>query len=76
MTTHLPPSQRPTERQIAYLKKLTGISHGLRLQRYVARKSGRTAPEAGGPPLTRTDYARAIDAELGARNWSRQRQAA
>lgn len=76
MTSHLPPSQRPTERQIAYLKKLTGISHSLRLQRYVARKAGRTAPEAGGPPLSRTDFARAIDAELAARNWGRQRQAA
>jgi hypothetical protein len=67
MSPSLPLSQRPTERQISYLKRLTGIGQMLRLQRYVARKRGKVPPEAGGAPLTRSDFSAVIDAELGGR---------
>ena len=67
MSHTLPPCQRPSDRQIAYLKRLTGIAQSLRLQRFVARRLGRIPPEAGGAPLTRADYGRVIDAELGRR---------
>jgi hypothetical protein len=67
MSTALPFTQRPTEKQIGYLKRLTGIQQSLRLQRYVARKLGKVPPEAGGAPLTRADFSCAIDMELGTR---------
>jgi hypothetical protein len=67
MSPSLPLHHRPTERQISYLKRLTGISQQLRLQRFVARRLGKVPPEAGGAPLTRADFSAVIDAELGGR---------
>lgn len=54
----------PTAAQLSYLRKLTGISDKARLSRFVARRLGRPAPEIGGPPLTKFDISRAIDAEV------------
>lgn len=62
------PRYKPTDRQISYMKKLTGIQHPLHLERYVARKVGAVAPEAGGRPLTRAHYSQAINHELKVKN--------
>lgn len=55
---------RPTPAQISFLMRLTGIRQHLRIQRYVARRVGKLAPEAGGEPLSRLDFSKVIDAEL------------
>jgi hypothetical protein len=64
MSHALPTHLRPTQKQISYLMALTGIQQSLRLQRFVARKVGKLAPEAGGPSLTKFDFSRTIDLEL------------
>jgi hypothetical protein len=64
MSQSLPPHLRPTQKQISYLMTLTGIRQSLRLQRFVARRMNKVAPEAGGPGLTKFDFSRAIDMEL------------
>jgi hypothetical protein len=64
MSQTLPPHLRPTQKQIGYLMNLTGIRQTLRLQRFVARKVNKTAPEVGGPSLTKYDFSRTIDMEL------------
>ena len=62
------PRYKPTDRQISYMKRLTGISHPQHLERYVARKVGVATPEAGGRPLTRAHYSQAINHELKVKN--------
>jgi hypothetical protein len=64
MSNTLPPHLRPTTKQISYLMTLTGINQSLRLQRFVARRMNKIAPEAGGPSLTKFDFSRTIDMEL------------
>lgn len=64
MSNTLPPHLRPTHKQISYLMTLTGINQSLRLQRFVARRMNKIAPEAGGPSLTKFDFSRTIDMEL------------
>ena len=54
----------PTEAQLNYLGKLTGIRGKTRLGRYVARRLGRPAPEVGGPLITKFDLSKAIDFEI------------
>ncbi len=57
----------PTDAQMNYLGKLTGIRGKTRLGRYVARRLGRPSPETGGPLLTKYDFSKAIDAEISER---------
>jgi hypothetical protein len=57
----------PTAKQIAYLKKLTGITAEARLKRYVARRTGRPVEGRAAPVVTRLDASRAIAAELADR---------
>ena len=64
MRSVLNPKFPPTDKQINYLGKLTGIRGKAQLGRFVARRLGRTSPEIGGPLLTKYDFSRAIDAEL------------
>lgn len=54
----------PTEKQVSYLVKLTGIKNKTRLGRFVASRVGKTSPEIGGPLLTKYDFSKAIDAEV------------
>ena len=58
------PKFPPTDKQISYLGKLTGIRGKMQLGRFVARRLGKISPEIGGPLLTKFDFSRAIDAEL------------
>ena len=58
----------PTDKQINYLGKLTGIRSKQQLSRFVARRVGKISPEIGGPLLTKYDFSRAIDAELKERS--------
>ena len=64
MSPSLPLHLRPTQKQINYLMRLTGIQQSLRLQRFVARRNNKPSPEVGGPSLTKYDFSRAIDSEL------------
>jgi hypothetical protein len=57
----------PSDAQINFLGKLTGIKSKTQLGRYVARRLGRPAPEIGGPLITKFDISRAIDAEINER---------
>lgn len=57
----------PTDAQLNYLGKLTGIRGKTRLSRYVARRLGRPAPEVGGPLITKYDLSKAIDFEISER---------
>jgi hypothetical protein len=54
----------PTDKQIRYLGKLTGIKSRARQATYVARRMGRALPETGSPAVSRFDYIRVIDGEL------------
>jgi hypothetical protein len=73
------PTAQPTERQVAFAKRLSGIRAKAQLERFVARMAGKTlTPHAGtgtnakngagaGEGLTRADWSRAIDAMLSER---------
>jgi hypothetical protein len=58
----------PTDKQVRYLAKLTGIRSRSRQAQYVARRMGRALPEKGAPTVSRFDYIRVIDGELRERH--------
>jgi hypothetical protein len=63
-------TNRPTPAQISYLKKLTRIRTDAQLARFVARQLGLTVEDGVKATLTRHDFAKVIDKEVGHKRWA------
>lgn len=64
------PANRPTAAQINYLKKLTRIRTDSQLARFVMRQLGMSNFDDAKGALTKHDFAKVIDKEVGHKRWA------